>query len=279
MKLIRKAKDGSYRDRQGSRVDGVRVLKDMVFIFLIGFVSILFYLLDAKDIPYFVLNLNNLNVVSWFSSNFIHANFVHLFGNMVFYFLAALLLYLSIPKKREVFYGVTISLLIAYPILQIVVLLLFRSIGLYPQQLIFNVGFSGIVSAFVASLALPLAYEVHNITGISIKNSAVFLFALSMFGVSYRYHDWRIFVLILILLAIMIILSRKDFKPNKKQFEQYSNWNVFVLTASFVFLVIISFQISTLNISTDGVTNIVVHYLGFTYGFFNCFLIDYLLRR
>jgi hypothetical protein len=247
-----------------------------ILIVLIPAALLLLFLLPASEKDSLILYHNNPNIISAYTTNFVHKGFDHFWGNAVSYVVLIIPIYLlnlSAGKTRK-FYLMMLSSFILLPFLLSFVALLVPTNS--------TLGFSGIVAAFLGFLPYSILSYLKKSNnwkiGISgILNSVlIFSFGIIIFNLPAALSNLYGLLLLAVVgglfFSSFVMLARDGslkvcLSSSKRLFKKNKLVGFILLFLSLFYLVSVPdlFQI----IRTENtITGIHVHYAGFIFGFF-----------
>jgi membrane associated rhomboid family serine protease len=249
--------------------------KKNIFAILVPIIiCIIIFLLPESIQGIFVLDINNLNLWNWFTYIFVHEGFAHLKSNMIFYLITSFLVYFILPKQdKEKFYILIILSLFIVPLFTLILTLFLRNVGLFPTQLIYNRGFSGIDSAILGMLGVALARNLSYFFSERPSNKLIihlcYFFIIPSLTIMVLDLSWKLslilFAIWIFLIPLIIHILKKDCVLKYKKTQNLFYDFPFILGCCL--LILESAMLIPKNIVQNGViVNIFAHFIGFVIG-------------
>lgn len=253
-------------------------IKDLLLLLIFPTIITLLMLLPDSVRISMMLNVKNPPWWQFFTSGFMHQDWIHLTNNLIWYFLLVFPLFFLIATKtikKKYYFQFFIFIIITFPIVSS-----FFVVHYYPEifpNLMYSTGSSGIIAAFSGLIPSFWILSIANKDKIRIKRRFalinIFYLILSFLIIYFPIHK-KLFLssLIGILFIIFLFSYSKGFLNILKKigFEQQKNIisafiSLFTIIL-FVFTPILFFpKINLLN-NNGTLTDFLVHYLGIAYG-------------
>lgn len=257
-------------------------IKEIFAILLPIIICIIVFFLPMNIQNLLALDISKPNYWSWVSYVFVHSGIFHLVSNLIIFLLACIFAYYLFPKKdRKIFspsrMGIIFLLVV---ILTFIFTLLFRLWGLFPINLIFFRGFSGISSAFIGVLGIALSKNI-KLFLTEQRNKKLSLVMAQLFfvpalAVMMSNFSWIFYFFILIVLGfvgwfLIYLVKHEKIKIIKRKLKDL---NYVLVLSGLVLYLFGSTLLTPSNIIQNGsVVNSFAHLIGFAIGFWICFFL------
>jgi len=256
-------------------------IRNTLLLIIPALVCILVFFLPNGWQEQLVLNLNNLNLWSWFTYIFVHQNAMHLILNMVSFVIPTIFAYFVLRKIEENrIIKLTYSNLFIVPLITLFLTILFRNMGLFPLQLINSKGFSGISSASIGLLGFALSRRIQMLWLRDNKSSTLlnlcYYFFMPVLGILSYNLSWKLSAVAFILwiLLILKILFFSEDRKNKNKKNSQSKRELLFLGVGLAILFIGSLMLVPKTIIANGsVVNSMAHLIGLVIGFWLPFFV------
>ncbi len=255
--------------------------EDLTFFFLLlPSILTLFYILPLSLKEVFILDRCNPTALSIYFSNFVHTDLNHFLSNLGMYFFLIFSIFI-IETKMERLYIFTVLSLLILPFLTS--LSFFFSISYR-----YNLGFSGIVSAFFGYLLYSLFTYLKKIQKCLSFSFYIYLITLSaLLAIIVNFKSTLIFVLAIFYFILTSIFEfgelKNVFKTVYKKLLKLKRESLIsylykiIVVALATTLAIISLSI-LIPLEARGV-NILSHYIGYLFGVVLAPLLDKLIFK
>ncbi len=248
---------------------------EKIFLFLgIPLILFLIYFIPSniKD-AYFVLNKNNVSILSMFLSNYTHTDFWHLVANVSAYLIVIYLILKFEPNKAS-FYKAMSFLFIVLPFIVSAITAIYVPV-------LNSQGFSGVVAGLFGYFMYVTYRYVKDIWKLNADINFIYLFLCinALIGVaSYWLANNPAFAAVLFILAIgllyynrhllksIVVLLRNEEKELKAQRRLPIKECLTFMLALFVLFSLPSLM--QVTVQNGGVTNAIGHYVGYIAGIF-----------
>lgn len=221
-----------------------------------------------------VLHLESPNLLTAFTTHFVHGSSSHFLGNLTAYVSFVTLIYLLslLSGERRKFYLIFLIFVLAFPFI-------LSSIDLLLLELETSKGFSGINSAFLGFLPISLFYFLKRKFSSGLKTSnSISLFFLGCGIIAFIYSSQSILEMILIILifglsAFYFWRTFKELKCGEVRKslggpkEGGGYLELAIVSALFFILVLPVSAFPSELAQKGGTVNILSHYSGFLFGF------------
>ena len=153
------------------------LVKNLSAILIPALICIIIFLLPQNTQNLLALNLANLNLWNWFTSNFVHENFKHLAGNLAVYLISSFMAYLTLPEKYRTKFSLNlISLIVIVSFSTFLIIWLLKVLGVFSPNIIYSKGFSGISSATLGLLGTSIVRRLEFLLNLDGRKNLCFYF-------------------------------------------------------------------------------------------------------
>lgn len=224
-----------------------------------------------------ILKLNIYNPSWWqiLTFSFIHENFSHYIGNIIFFLIAVSLEFLLVclMSRKKKYFQMYFYTFLSFPIISSSIIL-----WLYPLLNIrigTSSGMSGVVSAFIGFIPILVISYIERIRKIKIVNTnllyLVLLFIFLFINSSYPSNKkvfWSIVIIFSIIVSLYnyrnnLIELKKGIKDSILGKPIFYYLLIFLIMTFIISLILIFPKVLRIN---GNITDIFIHYIGLIYG-------------
>jgi len=261
----------------------MKIKRDLINVFYIiipALICLLIFSLPLNWQEILVLKFDNLNLWSWYTHTFVHQDFAHLTGNIIGYLVGMIATYFILSKKdKDKLPLILLLIIVIVPLILFTSIILARTVGLFPLNLINHRGFSGISSASIGVLTFSLVRRLEiRLKPKGLNEKLALSYFILLPALAFMIYNLSKMLSIIaggiwiITMINLVVIMRKKSLIDKEIRLKISDFIVLGI-GLFILLMEVTTLIPSQISSSTSTTNIFSHFIGYLGGFFITMLI------